>query len=279
MRELTIQEACSAPASFMYVWANNAFLNAIDQKYARIIREKKANQIKLLALSAEKYLGDVNKVTEYYTAIANAFKAAYGVIPSQALVILAQGGTVAGKNWNEGIYGVGAVVTFSGHTDITVNDANGHIYKDGKDCTDESKTVYSQVNGKAVAWQLFAVIDGITYMSQYNKTTRKYHAQSYSTADGWYSANTGNAIDSASSSDVWGSIVMALEKFVSWILSIFGSGKEMINAENTLPNQSADGFVSQAGMGEAGGILLALAAGSALLFGMKGKGSKSNTKK
>ena len=278
MRELTIQEACTAPASFMYIWADeDKFLKYIKPKHAAVIRQKKAHQNKLLLLSAEKY-GKTAK--EYTDAIRSAFVAAYGMTPANALIVLAQGGSVAGKNWEQGVYGIGAVLSFAGHSDITVDEKSGYIYKGSANITDFQKTVYNKANGDVVAWQYFAVDSGITYMSQYNKTTKKYHAQSFSTADGWYSAKTGNAIDSASSSDIWGSIVMALEKFVNWILSIFGSGKETINAENTLPSQSADGFVSQAGVGEAGGILLALAAGGALLFGMKGKkGAKSHTRK
>lgn len=273
MKELTIEQACTSPANFMYVWADeDKFLKYIPTKHASVIRGKKANQNKLLALSAEKY----NKTVKDYTdAIRQAFINTYDMTPANALIVLAQGGTVAGKNWEEGVYGIGAVLTFSGHSDITVREADGHILQSGVDKTDASKTVYSQVGGKAVAYQLFATIDNITYMSQYNKTTKKYRAQSYSTADGFFSARTGNQINSADSADIWGSIVLAVEKFIEWIVSLFGSGKQTINAENTLPNQQSDGFVQTGGMSEASGILLALAAGGFLLAGgLKGKKNK-----
>lgn len=278
MKELTIEQACTAPANFMYVWADEKkFLQYIKPKWATIIRGKKANQIKILTLSAEKYLGNANRVQEYYTAIENAFKSAYGMHPLSALSILAQGGTVAGKNWKEGVYGIGAVLTFAGHSDITVREADGHILQNGEDKTDTAKTVYANVGGTAVAYQLFATIDNITYMSQYNKTTKKYYAQSFSTEDNFYSARTGNQIESSDSADVWGSIQLALEKFINWILSIFGYGVETITAANTAPNQLSDGFATteSGGMSEASGILLALAAGGFLLAGgLKGKKNK-----
>ena len=54
--ELTITQAQKNAANFMYIWADEKnFLQKINRKYANIIRGKKANQIKLLKLSAQKY--------------------------------------------------------------------------------------------------------------------------------------------------------------------------------------------------------------------------------
>jgi hypothetical protein len=277
--ELTIKQACEHPASFMYIWASDQFLNAINAKYASVIRTKRANQKKVLMLSAEKYLGDYTKVNQYYDAIASAFKEAYDVTPSDALLILAQGGEVAGKNWSEGVYGVGALPTstFSGITTgdgstVSVDAATGHIFYGNKDITDESKTVYNNVKGKVIAYQLFGKDDfGYVYMSQYNKTRKKYHAQSYSTAQGQYCARTGNEINASDTADIWGTILSSLEIVVQWILSIFGgvsvNNRETISAENTLPNQQEDGFVQEAGFGGATTTLLLLVAGGALLAG------------
>lgn len=294
--ELTIKQACEHPASFMYVWASDQFLNAINAKYASVIRMKRANQKKVLMLSAEKYLDDYTKVNQYYDAIASAFKEAYDVTPSDALLILAQGGEVAGKNWSEGVYGVGALPTstFSGITTgdgstVSVDAATGHIFYGNKDITDESKTVYNNVKGKVIAYQLFGKDDfGYVYMSQYNKTRKKYYAQTWTDDNGTnHKATNGNIIGASDSASIWGNINLDwdwIKNILNWLLSLFGvtpipevGETKTLSADNTLPNQKADGFVQEAGMGEAGMILLALAAGGALLAGgVKGKKKSVN---
>lgn len=268
--ELTITQAQKNAANFMYIWADKKeFLQKINKKYANIIEGKKLNQIKLLKLSAEKY----GKSYEDYTnAIREAFIATYDVTPYEALVILAQGGSIAGKNWSEGVYGIGAIYVnvFTNNSAITVRESDGHILNNGVDITDESKTVYTTIKKQAVPYQLFATVDDVIYMSQYNKTRKKYHAQSYSTAQGQYSARTGNEINASDTADIWGTILSSLEMVVQWILSIFGgvtTNRETISAENTLPNQQEDGFVQEAGFGGATTTLLLLVAGGALLAG------------
>lgn len=292
--ELTIKQAYEHPASFMYVWASDQFLNAINAKYASVIRMKRANQKKVLMLSAEKYLGDYTKVNQYYDAIAAAFKEAYDVTPSGALLILAQGGEVAGKNWSEGVYGVGALPTstFSGITTgdgstVSVDAATGHIFYGNKDITDESKTVYNNVKGKVIAYQLFGKDDfGYVYMSQYNKTRKKYYAQTWTDDNGTnHKATNGNIIGASDGASIWGNINLDwdwIKNILNWLLSLFGitpipevGETKTLSADNTLPNQKADGFVQESGMSEAGTILLALAAGGALLAGgLKGGKNK-----
>ena len=268
--ELTITQAQKNAANFMYIWADKKeFLQKIDKKYANIIEGKKLNQIKLLKLSAEKY---GKSYEEYISAIREAFIATYDVTPFEALVILAQGGSVAGKNWSEGVYGIGAIYVnvFTNNQAITVRESDGHILQNGTDITDESRTVYTTIKKQAVPYQLFATVDDVIYMSQYNKTRKKYHAQSYSTAQGQYSARTGNEINASDTADIWGTILSSIEIVVQWILSIFGgvtTNRETISAENTLPNQQEDGFVQEAGFGSATTTLLLLVAGGALLAG------------
>ena len=277
MIELTIQAACQNPQNFMYLWASDAFLKAIPSKYASVIRVKRANQNKVLLLSAEKY---GKTLQEYTDAIRQAFIDTYGMTPIQALIILAQGGQVAGKNWKEGVYGVGAlnVAYFNGHPEITVRPEDGHILNNGADVTDTTKTVYTTIKKQAVPYQLFATIDDVVYMSQYNKTYKKYYAQSYSTAEKSYNARTGNEINASDNADIWGAVLQSLEKFAQWLISLFAgsSTKETLNASNTLPNQSADGFVTESGMTDAATLLLLLAAGGTLLAG--GLGGKKKSK-
>lgn len=274
MIELTVQQACTNPQNFMYLWADEQkFLPYIQQEYASVIRVKKKNQIKLLKLSAEKTGASFDT---YVTSIRAAFIETYDMTPEEALVILAQGGQVAGKNWSEGVYGIGAVVTFSGHNDITVRDTDGHILKNGADITDESKTVFATVNKKTVAYQLFATDNDITYMSQLNKVTKKYKAQSFSNAEGTYSARTGSSLNASDQADIWGAVLASLDKFLSWLLSIFAGDttRQTLNATNTLPDQKADGFVNEAGM-DATTIALLLGGGAVLI----GSGVLSKKKK
>lgn len=279
MRELTVQQACTQPADFMYIWADdNAFLRYIPKKYADIIRGKRANQRKILALSAEKY-GSTQQ--EYTDAIREAFVAAYDHTPAEALVILAQGGSIAGKNWSEGVFGIGAVLSFSNNPNILVDAKTGHIYNGGTDITDTSKTKYSTVKGQVFPIQYVAQLDGVTYMSNYNKTLKKYYAYTWSNAEGTFNAKSGSEVNSSQSADIWGAIAASIDKFINWLLQLFtGSSVETINAENTLPSQTGDGFVTSddgGGMVEASTVLLMLAAGGALLAsgGIKLGGKKA----
>ena len=293
--ELTIQEACKHPECFMYVWASDEFLEAIPRKYARIIGTKAANERKVLALSADKFLGSAEKITQYEDAIKAAFKELYDVTPFEALIILAQGGEVAGKNWSEGIYGVGALTnTFKGVDanggSVTVDAKTGHIFYNGKDITDESKTVYGSVKGSAFPINYFGVDDfGSIYKSEYNKTLKKYYAASYVDDAGVTISATGKVMDGSESGSIWSAITMNwdwIKNILNWLLSLFGvpgipdsgsSTTETLSAENTLPNQKTDGFVTQqAGMGDTGVILLCAAAAGYLMMGGKKKKKSIN---
>ena len=262
---MTIKDACSTPANFMYLWASEKdFLRYIPKKYADIIRVKKANQLKIVNIIAD-YKEDV--VKNYKEQIKQAFVDAYDMRPEEALVILAQGGTVAGKNWSEGVYGVGVLypTTFAG-TDISVRPNDGYFERNGKILPgNEDKNVYATINKKTVVYQRFYEDDtnGVTYMSQYNKTTKKYYAKSYSNANGTFSARNGAEIKASDGADLWGTILGYLDKFLNWLITLFGgTDRQLLSAENTIPSQTQDGFVQEAGMGEAGMILVALAAGN-----------------
>jgi hypothetical protein len=282
IKELTLSEAAKNSANFMYIWADeNKFLQFIDPKYADIIRTKKANQTKLLTLSVQKYGGTMQ---QYTNAVRAQFIEDYGITPAEALVRLANGETVAGKNWEVGMFGIGALHTSTFDT-ITVNDEkvtvdpnNGHIFVGSRDITDTSKTVYATIDKKTIAYQLFGVHDkdfDLTFMSQYNKTYKKYYAQSYVNENGQtINARTGKEVKTSDAADIWGNIMLTLQTFIDWLISLFGgnTSTQTLNASNTLPNQKEDGFVQKSGFGEAGTILLLAAGAGALLFGgMKGK--------
>ena len=288
LRELTIEEAKKSPASFMYVWASDKFLAAIPRRHARVIFMKRAHQKKILMLSADKYLGDQNKVNEYYSAIETAFYNTYGMSPYQALITLAQGGTVAGKNWEKGIYGIGEVKvnTFYG-SNLTVDKNTGDILSGGTVVSDNKKTVYANLSKKNVgAYQKFYTDgNGKTYMSQYDKKTKSYYAYSVSNSDGSiYSAADGKSMTQADSADLWGNIQMLLQKVMDWFLELFAKDektKEPMTVENTVPNQTGDGFSYVPGeeplLGSASALLL-LAAGAGLILSGGVLGGKKKKK-
>lgn len=298
--ELTLEQARKQSASFMYVFADDKYLSYIKPEYATIIRGKRANQKKLLLLSAQEFINknatlNGSEYNQYVDAVKSGFVADYGMTPTEALVKLAMGEQVAGKYWDTGVFGVGATRntnTFAGmqinDTPVTVDPVSGHIFVGINDITDETKTVYATIGKKTVAYQFFSKDQGFgtIFVSQYNKILKKYYAQTYTDDEGkMHSAVSGNITDASDGADIWGNIELSLptfQKFIEWILSLFGintaqdAETERINTGNTLPNQKTDGYATQAGLGEMGGILLALAAGGALLAG--GVGNKKTAK-
>jgi len=275
MLELTIEQAIQKPETFLYVFADeNKFLRYIDSKHAAVIRGKKANQNKVLLLSADKY---GKSYEDYTTAIRQSFIDNYGKTPAQILVALAKGETVCGKNWNEGIYGIGKLpTTFSG-TSISVDPTTGKILNNGVE-VEIQKAVYGS-NG-AVCYT--AIINDVKYTSNYRKISKSYYASQYVGSDGnAYNAN-GKAISSSETDNFWEMIIAAGEKLLNWLISLFGgnSNVELITTENTTPEQVTDGFatdtegVSTAGLGTIGAIVLATAAIGGAIYGKKSKKNK-----
>ena len=288
MIELTIDQAKKHPFNFVYIWASDSFLSRINPKYAAVIRAKRANQNLVIYHSANKY-----RTTEkaYTDAIRAQFIDDFGMTPAEALYKLAQGETVAGKNWGKGVYGVGAIkntttTKFAQNSNITVDPKTGHILNNGVDTYDpnnEYGCVYGTTkNGKTVACQFFYTApDGTSYMSERNGIGR-YYASIYSDAQGNQQTANGNSVTGADAGTVWETANMSfewLQNIINWILSLFGistdTNKETLNSENTLPNQQADGFTYESGFGEAGMIALALVAGGAILMAPGKKKSKN----
>lgn len=266
VRELKISEAKKHPANFLYIFADEKkFLQYIPVKYANIIRGKKANENKLLMLSAQKHKTTYD---EYVSAIRQGFIDIYGITPAQALVELANGKTVAGKNWKQGVFGIGALkqAKFTG-TSYSVDADTGEILDNGVPQPLDN-TVYKEVNGKTVPFQKFVYDNttGYTFMSQLDESTGKYYATSKTDASGNITNALGAEMTTSDSASIWENVIMFAQQFIEWLISLFsGTTTNTLTEENTLPDQQADGFVTEAGFGEAGAILLALAAGGALI--------------
>lgn len=299
---VSLEEVRKQPANFLYIFTNfkvngKAFLSYIDAKHRAIIQKKRDNQVKLLTLSAQSYSGNKDAMPygaewmEYYNAVGIGFKEIYGISPEKALVKLAKGETVAGKNWSQGMYGVqgiGKTNTFYG-TNITVDPKTGHIFKDGTDITELRDTVSATVGKKVIDFEFFATDGDATYMSEYNTTYKKYYAKSYSNANGTFSADSGETQSKMDAATIWENIQLGSWDFLEWIkklLEMLGLDKlfgnetetETINANNTLPNQRTDGYVQDDPSPDittaAGITLAAVAAGTLLMGGIKRKKRK-----
>ena len=282
VNSLTIEQARANAQNFMYIFAPDEFLAAIPRKYANIIRTKAGNQKILLDRSAR---NNNSTYEAYVSAVREGFIDTYGMKPIDALITLANGGEVAGKNWKNGVFGVGALnsakftgAEVNGETP-RVDQTNGHIYIGSKDITDTSETIYKDVAGSAIPFQLFSYDDVFKFMSQYNEVDGKFYAASYTDASGQKHSAEGTNISNSDSASIWENVFFSVKKFIDWILSLFGyNSSTSINEDNTLPNQKTDGFVYESGLGEMGVILLATAAG-ALILGTSGKGKKKASNK
>lgn len=270
--ELTINEAKQSPVNFLYCWVNDEFLAAIPSKYANIIAVKRANQRKLLMLSAKKYLGSADRWTEYTDAIRSSFIEAFGMTPVDALVKLAQGQNVAGKNWKEGVFGVGAIKTtkFKG-TDITVNKTNGYMQQNGK-YLPVYDTVYGE-DGNPYQQFYYDNATGKTYMSQLAKNGKWYASAVSDNRGVATSEETGSVLTASDSASVWETVILKISEFLEWLINLFSgsSEKETLQPSNTLPSQTKDGFATddpnQAGFGTAAALALVAVAGGMLLLG------------
>lgn len=279
MKELTIEQVKANPQNFMYVFAADNFLAQLESKHATVIRGKRNNQKKLLSLSADRF---GSTYEEYKKAVSDSFVSQFGMTVPEALKTLALGGEVAGKNWSDGVYGIGSQKssTFNGAPGVSVDPDSGFM-KAGDQLMLPTNTVFGN-GGKAKiqVWQ--DKESGITYTSKLGKDG-KWYAESYENSSTGlkYKAN-GKQCGNAESADVWASVLLDtgfFQKILDWILSLFNTNPEArkLTTENTLPSQTNDGFVYQSGFGTAGAIAL-LAVGAAVLanggFGKKSKKSK-----
>lgn len=285
----------SQPASSLYCFADEEkFIRYLGNK-AKIIRTKKAMQAKLLNTAA---VDDGVSYQDALQQVKAAFVNIYGITPQQALVKLANGETVAGKNWAQGVYGIGATdatefKTLSGGQTITVDPTNGQIKANGSAVTSlVTDYTYSGVgkNKKVVENALsYTDADGNCYISQYNKRTGKYYACSVTSKDGKKVDANGVALAAGDVSSIWVSLIENLKEFLQWIVNLFAGGQTLVTAKAAQPTQSdissyaPDGSGTQTA-GISGWVILGLASvffaagGANGLFGKAQKSKKNKSK-
>lgn len=281
IREIPLSEAKLHPACFLYVFADNEFLSAVDTKHRDIISSKGYNQLWLMKLSADK---EGISLEDYKTAVKDAFNNVYGMHPYKALLKLAAGETVAGKNWNEGIYGIGSLLqNYADDKGVTVT-KDGHFKKNGKLIPDDqTKVEYAGQDGTGIVYKRYYtdLATNTTYALRYHKASKRYYADSYSLSDGNMYSPAGIHLEGADGSTMWGNVILnTLNAILNWFLSLFGvtQEKETLTTDNTLPSQVEDGFAGVEPLISGSTMLMLMAAGGMLLYGgTKKKGGKRKT--
>lgn len=266
--QLTLAEVKKHPALMLYCWADdNAFIAKLDSKTAGIISSKKANQLQVMALLSGGY-GEQLKAN--LADVKQAFIEIYDMSPEKALVTLANGGEVAGKNWAKGIYGIGKTqrIDFVQNTAVKVDTATGKILVNG--VAVDASPVYGGVGNKNIKGYTYN-LNGTTFSSQL--VGKLYFAGTVTLADGTTQDANGDPVTDADSSSIWLSVVSLVEKLVNWFLSFLGKEDKKITPSNTLPSQG-DGFTYDTAEASFPWWILALVGGGWLLSGGKFKTKK-----
>ncbi|MCM1069930.1 MAG: hypothetical protein NC038_07810, partial [Paludibacter sp.] len=182
-KKVTKEDLLKSPIDFLYIFTNNTFVGLV-RKYmgntqANTIAQKAANQRKYLS---NVYGGTKNMEAQAYSDFENAIYNQYDMTPVTILRKLLAGETVAGKNWKEGVYGIGATKSdgFKQNANVKVDTATGTIVNGGVAMTGGTATYDKK--GNAVGYS-FTADDGTQYSSRYDKRSGKWYANTYSTAE------------------------------------------------------------------------------------------------
>lgn len=265
------------PINYLYIFTNDSFIKLvakyINKKAAQVIAQKAANQRKYL--STVIYDGTADFNSNAYNDFTNAIQEQYGMTPQTILKKLLSGEEVAGKNWKEGVYGIGKTnntLAFSGNASIMVDSATGKVYEtaSGDDIEISGGTpIYKRKGKKTIVSGYSYNIDGKTYTTNVNRDGT-FYADSQGDANGTYDA-FGNDKGAADFASVWNCVktcVPMFQKFINWLLSLFG--KTPITQANTQPSQSE--FVTEDSGSNTSvasiGIIGTLLIGGALIMGM-----------
>ena len=263
---MTINDIKKAPQNFLYIYATDSFLAKLDSKTAAIIRSKRGNQSKVINNACIKEKEDYSTVV---SEINDSLKENFGHSGAECLMILADGGQVAGKDWSAGIYGIGDTREGFQGTSITVNAETGKLMQGGVEVSGQT-AIYGKNSTTYTA-----VVDGVTYSSAYKGG--KYVAGNYTSTDGTTYNAAGQATGLAGFNNIWTAVqsyAPIIQQIINWLASMFPavfSGKTLVTTENTIPSQS-DGFVQKSSI-SAGTVLAfaGIAAGVYLLADKKSK--------
>lgn len=233
-----------SPIDFLYCWADDTFQQKVStylgSSFAAAIRNKRNRQLKV-ARNAFNAGSDNSKVP--WDTIAGWIRDEYGYAPTEILVMLLQGKSVAGKNWKAGVFGVGGakLTVFKGSSDYAVDTATGKLYEtasgDDNIISGGSPIYANDANGNSYISGYSYNINGNSYTTL-RGADGKYYASTYGTSAGMFQAN-GSAYTGANASSVWENIqtsIPYINQFLQWVASIYKIS--VMQPEKTVPSQS-----------------------------------------
>lgn len=277
MAKKTLANVLQCPIDFIYLWASDGFIAQLGSK-ARIIKEKKYNQYQTLWKIMVDNVKSNNSADlqdayiDWTNQIADAIKNTYGMTPAVILQKLAMGEDVLGKNWKQGIYGIGEVQsTFSQNNAVTVDGSTGKIMVNGV-AADGQVPIYG-ANGVVTGYSYYDKTANAQFQSGVN-ANGQYGAACYSNESGVQSA-TGGTFDQSTGS-FWSNAanyIPLIQRVIEWLVSLFGAGERVVlTRQNTVPEQT-EWVEENNGNGSliAGGLALA---GLALITMEKPKNNK-----
>lgn len=243
MAKKTLANVLQCPIDFIYLWASDGFIAQLGSK-ARIIKEKKYNQYQTLWKIMVDNVKSNNSADlqdayiDWTNQIADAIKNTYGMTPAVILQKLAMGEDVLGKNWKQGIYGIGEVQsTFSQNSSVTVDGATGQIMVNGV-AADGQVPIYGS-NGVVTGYSYYDKTANAQFQSGVN-ANGQYGAACYSNESGVQSA-TGGTFDQSTGS-FWSNAanyIPLIQRVIEWLVSLFGAGERVVlTRQNTVPEQT-----------------------------------------
>lgn len=282
MAKKTLTSILQCPIDFLYLWASDEFIAQLGSK-ARIIREKRYNQYQTLwkTMVENVNAGSNAEYQEVYQSwlkqISQAMQDVYGMAPTTILQKLAMGENVVGKNWKQGIYGIGDLqTTFAQNSAVTVDSASGKILVSGVEADGQMPIIGE--GGAITGYSYYDRAANRQYQSGVN-AGGQFGAVCYSSPDGVESATGGNFDPSQGS--FWqnaNNYMPLVNKIIDWIMSLVGlftGNRVVLTQENTVPDQTewVEPESNNSGL-IAGGLALA-----SLAFVTMKKPSKNKNKK
>lgn len=245
MAKKTLTSILQCPIDFLYLWASDEFIAQLGSK-ARIIREKRYNQYQTLWKTMEDNVKTSSRAEQlevyqsWLKQISQAMQDVYGMTPATILQKLAMGESVVGKNWKQGIYGIGDLqTTFAQNSAVTVDSASGKILVSGVEADGQMPIIGE--GGNITGYSYYDRAANRQYQSGVN-AGGQFGAVCYSSPDGVESATGGNFDPSQGS--FWqnaNNYMPLINKIIDWIMSIFNllpGNRVVLTQENTVPDQT-----------------------------------------
>ena len=286
---VTLQNILEQPIAYLYVFRNFyideaktvKFLNTLGNKKS-IIDGKGNNQEALIRNRVVSERGSEDTYQEFLGELRNKIKEEYGMSPELILCKLANGETVAGKNWEKGVYGIGENENENvAPAGCSVDPTTGKVKYNGTFLS--QYPVYGNITKNGIT-----TVGVIGYTAEKNGTTitsgvsstGNYKLYSVGTTNSQKFAN-GTNFKNADSSNLWASLgtylpyIGMIFSLISGLVSLFKGTSSwswgntgLLGSYNTYPCQKdwADFGDDDEGMTTSDLLLLAAAAGAIYLI-------------